>query len=264
VVHVHGMCGNFYHNKFVPNFFNAYSAYGISCLFVNHSGHDYIAESMHGDQAEFLGGSIVDQSSIDADLVAIILWARDSGYESLVLQGHSYGCDIVVRNLETLPWVPVGLVLISPADSLEVHQNYLGAESAEEQALRLRSTSGHERDRIQLLDESECGVAAEDIRYPIPMTRRALLSFLDRGPGVFHYGPGDASEIRRFDARAIVYLGNRDPLLFDRQMQAHDVLSAMFKEIVWTEENQGDHHMTGIEDDVAKEFARWVHQRGMP
>ena len=54
ILHVHGMAGNFYENRFVDAMTKVYTEKGYSFLSINTRGHDFIADfSVAGDKEEY-------------------------------------------------------------------------------------------------------------------------------------------------------------------------------------------------------------------
>ena len=63
VLHIHGMAGNFYENRFVSTVCNTVVAKGLAFLTVNNRGHDYRSDNLKGEGLEtvsLLGGASFD------------------------------------------------------------------------------------------------------------------------------------------------------------------------------------------------------------
>ncbi len=56
VIHVHGLCGNFYENRFLDTLAQTYTNKGISFLIFNNRGTNYISELFKGNDFEVIGG----------------------------------------------------------------------------------------------------------------------------------------------------------------------------------------------------------------
>lgn len=105
VVHLHGTWGNFYGNPFIDHFARFYPRHGYSFLTVNTRGHD--------------AGAITERFELCAiDITTWLGFARQLGYDRIILQGHSLGALKVIYYLN-LPTHAVdihAIVLLSPFD----------------------------------------------------------------------------------------------------------------------------------------------------
>jgi pimeloyl-ACP methyl ester carboxylesterase len=260
VVHIHGMCGSYYHNRFILPMLDCLAATKMSALLVNTSGHDYLAETINGDVPNFVGGSVATQAEIDRDLSAIVRAARGR-FARIYLQGHSYGCDIIARNVKEGRIAADGMIFLSPADSRALQEHYSG-ETVAAQRQRLTETHGSTDGPIGPLHLKEVGIRARALSYPIPMTRKAILSFLRDDVRVFRYASepsaATATGVKSISVPAFAYLGDEDPLLLGRQAIARQVIGAMFDEVTFAAAVGGDHHFTGLEEQIFEEVARWV------
>jgi pimeloyl-ACP methyl ester carboxylesterase len=251
------MCGNFYSNRFIPFLASEFTRLGVAALFVNTSGHDYIAESLVGDDPIFVGGTLTSQAAIDIDVRRIVSSKDVQQFDQVILSGHSFGCDVVCRNLASLETRVSAVILLSPADSRMLQREYRRGETPERQIQRL-AKSKETIASVDLLPHDECGIASEGLRYPIPMSRSALVAFLSSGPGVFRFTEGavDALDLDHVDA--YVYLGDLDPMLRDQQGTARSLLSKTFRNVTFAKPTAGDHHFTGIESMVASDLGAWL------
>ena len=96
VIHVHGLNGNFYENRFIDDIAKAYTDCGYAFLTFNNRGRDFITELLKGDDFVIIGGSLERFKDCILDLDGVINWVKDKGYNEIVLEGHSYGCNKVL------------------------------------------------------------------------------------------------------------------------------------------------------------------------
>ena len=91
VIHVHGLCGNFYENRFIDILAKNYTSKKISLLTFNNRGTNYISEFLKGDEFEIIGGC--NEKFIDCllDIEGAIKYVKGKGYNDIILEGHSYG-----------------------------------------------------------------------------------------------------------------------------------------------------------------------------
>ena len=122
ILHVHGMAGNFYENRFVDAMTKVYTEKGYSFLSINTRGHDFIADfSVAGDKEEYkrIGNFREVFEDCVLDIAAWVDTAEKRGYKNIILQGHSLGSVKVVyyqakKNDKRIK----KLVLASPPDMI--------------------------------------------------------------------------------------------------------------------------------------------------
>ncbi len=133
VVHVHGLAGNFYENGFVDYQAESYTSNGYSYLAFNNRGNGYLTELIKRgeDKLAYINGGaafeIFEESYYDID--SAIQYVLSLGYEDIVLQGHSYGCNKViyyyfknkVKNISSI-------ILLAPCDIVEEFKMFIGDE----------------------------------------------------------------------------------------------------------------------------------------
>jgi pimeloyl-ACP methyl ester carboxylesterase len=96
LLHVHGLAGNFYENRFVDDVAAAVTSCGINFLTVNNRGHDYISDFIieEGDGASGsvqIGGIYEIFEDCVKDIAAWVDLLRSRGSKRIILQGHSHG-----------------------------------------------------------------------------------------------------------------------------------------------------------------------------
>jgi pimeloyl-ACP methyl ester carboxylesterase len=132
VLHVHGMDGNFYENRFVDDVADAAVRLGINFLTVNNRGHDYISDFIceKGDgttEYRQIGGIYEMFGECVLDIEAWIEFLASRGTRHIILQGHSHGALKVLYFLHKRrdPRIE-GLVLLSPSDDFGGQRQALG------------------------------------------------------------------------------------------------------------------------------------------
>jgi pimeloyl-ACP methyl ester carboxylesterase len=132
VIHVHGLAGNFYENRFIDDVAAAVVENGVNFLTVNTRGRDYLSdfiwEKTDGTtEYKQIGGihEIFEQSVLDIKAWVEFLTLR--GTESIILQGHSHGALKVTYYNHTArdPRIE-GLILLSPSDDFGGQRSRLG------------------------------------------------------------------------------------------------------------------------------------------
>lgn len=124
VLHVHGLAGNFYENRFIDHVAEALAGRGQNFLTVNTRGRDYLSDFIceTGDgKTEFrqIGGIHEIFRECTRDIEAWVEFLISRGTARVILQGHSHGALKVTYYLykKTDPRI-AGLILLSPSDDL--------------------------------------------------------------------------------------------------------------------------------------------------
>src|SRR4051794_29844677 len=100
VLHVHGMAGNFYENRFLDVFADVYTRAGLALLTVNPRGHDTIADfPLAGGGSRRVGSAYERFADCALDLEAWATVLRERGFGRIIVQGHSLGASKVVHYL---------------------------------------------------------------------------------------------------------------------------------------------------------------------
>ena len=96
VIHVHGLNGNFYENRFLDTLAKTYTDNNYAFLTFNNRGRDFITELLKGDEFTIIGGSLERFKDCILDIEGVINWVKNKGYQEIMLEGHSYGCNKVL------------------------------------------------------------------------------------------------------------------------------------------------------------------------
>lgn len=258
IVHAHGSFGNFYQNAFVRSLARSIQSAGYNFLTFNLSAHDGLAEGYFADGSfRYVGASLVDFESCLEDLQGAVEFA--SGFcSSVVLSGHSLGCDRVLAATLHHHWT-FPLVLLAPCDSYALQSNLISPETVEDQRQRLSETgedASQSTGQFDWLDLKEYGVkSSQEWSYPNPITRRAFLSISQGAPyRLFRF---DRDPTWNLDLRAVVVTPSSDALLTCSPMQVRSYFSKAFtscKHVI----TPGDHLFTGAEGELAHVVTTWV------
>ena len=154
VIHVHGLNGNFYENKFLDILAETYTNKNYAFLTFNNRGKDYISEFSKGDTSIIIGGSLERFKDCLLDIEGVIKWAKEKGYSEITLEGHSYGCNKVLYYYNKKKDDSINkIVLLAPCDIPSEGKKFLNKteyEIAKEDATRLVN----ERKEQELIDFS--------------------------------------------------------------------------------------------------------------
>ena len=129
VLHVHGLNGNFYENRFLDALVDAYTSKGYAFLAFNNRGRDFLTELLQGDEFVVIGGCKERFKDCLLDLDGAVEWAKNRGYTKIILSGHSYGCNKVAYYYAQRKDPAIQkIVLMAPCDIPEEPKHFLGEE----------------------------------------------------------------------------------------------------------------------------------------
>jgi alpha-beta hydrolase superfamily lysophospholipase len=135
-VHVHGLAGNFYENRFVYAIAQRAIDSGIGFLTFNNRGHDYISdvnrEGTSGVDSVRAGAAFEKFSDCVHDIDAAVALLIARGITTTFLQGHSTGANKVAFYCDTARHDAVkGIALISPCDDIALQHDSVQGRAAE-------------------------------------------------------------------------------------------------------------------------------------
>lgn len=141
VIHVHGLNGNFYENRFLDILAKSYIDKNYAFLTFNNRGRDFITELLKGNDYTIIGGSLERFKDCILDIDGVVNWVKEKGYKEIILEGHSYGCNKVLyyynhRKDDSIKKI----VLLAPCDIPSEGKKFLSEEEynkAKEESTRL-------------------------------------------------------------------------------------------------------------------------------
>ncbi len=223
VLHVHGMNGNFYENRFLDVLAQTYVDKGIAFLAFNNRGKDYVCELLKGDEYVIVGGSKERFVDCLKALDGAVAWAKSCGYSKIILEGHSYGCNKVLYYYnQRKDSAVIKIVLLAPCDIPAEPKKFMAADDyakTKAEAERLVQ-EGKEDDLIAFSVMADGQVAAGTFYH----------DFLPGGENDFlRYGDGidGVSEVlRSIDVPVLVIYGDKDEPVLTQPM---DVVNGYLK-----------------------------------
>jgi hypothetical protein len=253
IIHVHGKCGNFYQNKFIHWMANIFPSLDINFLAFNNRGHDCLAEAYRENKLLYSGGSNERFEDCLSDISGAIAFARNWG-APLILQGHSNGCEKVLYFLASASTRDlVGAVLLSPADSQHLQEQYISPKTLAEQSAALAQS---DLESPQLLF-SQYGIRRPPKIYDIPVTARSLSSLLS-GAGFKMVRYSEKPPRLSGAPPGFVYLGGSDPYITATSDVIRRYYKAAFRSLEFLFLPDGDHHFSGKEETVIRRVADWA------
>ena len=126
IIHIHGLNGNFYENGFLDSLAETYTKKGYAFLTFNNRGKDYISDFKKGDDSVVIGGSLERFKDCIYDIDGAVKFVEEKGYNEIIIQGHSYGCNKVLYYYDKKKNNNIKkLILLAPCDTMaEVMECY--------------------------------------------------------------------------------------------------------------------------------------------
>lgn len=141
VIHVHGLNGNFYENRFLDTLAKSYTNKNYAFLTFNNRGRDFITELLKGNDFTIIGGSLERFKDCILDIDGVVNWVKEKGYKEIILEGHSYGCNKVLYYYNHKKDDSIKkIVLLAPCDIPSEGKKFLSEEEynkAKEESTRL-------------------------------------------------------------------------------------------------------------------------------
>ena len=126
VIEVHGLCGSFYENRFIDILAKTYTNKEMSLLTFNNRGTNFVAELLQGNEFKVIGGCHERFKDCLLDIEGAINFAKEIGYNEIILQGHSYGCNKVIYYYNNKKDESIKkIVLLGPCDIQQECKMYL-------------------------------------------------------------------------------------------------------------------------------------------
>ena len=121
VIHVHGLCGNFYENRFLDTLAKTYTKKETSFLTFNNRGTNFISELLKGNEFEIIGGCYEKFTDCLLDIDGAVNYVKEKGYTDIILEGHSYGCNKLIYYYYKKHPNIIGLIFASAPDMMGLH-----------------------------------------------------------------------------------------------------------------------------------------------
>ena len=187
VIHVHGLNGNFYENRFIDILAKSYTDNNYAFLTFNNRGRDFITELLKGDDFTIIGGSLERFKDCILDIDGIVNWVKNKGYNEIILEGHSYGCNKVLYYYNHKKSDNIKkIVLLAPCDVPSEGKKFLSKEEydkAKSDSTRLVQ-EGKESDLIDFSVMANGKIAAGTYYYDfLPGGENDFIRYVDGANG---------------------------------------------------------------------------------
>lgn len=260
IVHVHGLAGNFYENRFLYTIAEHAINAGFNFFSFNNRGHDYFSDSsrlVDGSwESERIGAAFERFKECIVDIDAAILALEREGFSQFVLQGHSTGANKVVYHLaQRNPIAVIGTVLISPCDDIALREQHAGRESgvrvAEASALVEAGTP-----RVLMPDGSF---------FDYPMSAQTFHDYFQPGAvsDVFPYRlpNGEFTAVAALRVPLFFTFGGESDYVLGSLEETCKLLASRAvncRRVDWAVIPDTGHTYSGKEADLASSIMRWI------
>ena len=261
VLHVHGLAGNFYENRFVDDVADAVTSRGLNFLTVNNRGHDYISDFIveEGDGTTGsvqIGGIYEIFEDCLKDIAAWTGFLRSRGSKRIILEGHSHGAlKVTYYSYRAGDPDIAGIVLLSPSDDFGCQHERAG-EAFDEAVSVAR----------EMVDRG----AARDLIPPgyfhYPVSAQTFLDIFTRDSalGMFNLSETDRkhlAEIESIEVPVLAVVGSVDEAFLGPSQEYLDSLKAHIKNAPSFEGHViegAPHNYQGFETEVARHIGGWL------
>ena len=129
VIHVHGLNGNFYENRFVDTLAKSYIDKNYAFLTFNNRGTRFITELLKWNDFHVIGGCLERFKDCILDIEGVVNWVKMKWYKEIILEWHSYGCNKVLYYFNQKKDVSIKqIVLLAPCDIPSECKKFLSEE----------------------------------------------------------------------------------------------------------------------------------------
>ena len=249
-IHVHGLCGNFYENRFIDILAKTYTNKGYSFLTFNNRGTNYVSELLKGDDCEIIGGCYERFKDCILDIEGVIKYAKENGYNEIILEGHSYGCNKVAYYYSKKKDASIiKIVLLAPCDITQECVQYLSKEEyekAKQESTRLVN-EGKERELIDFSVNGNGVIAAGTYYYDfLPGGEDDFIKYRDGSNG-------ESEILRDIDIPVLITFGDVDECVLTQDIETvEEYLRNNIKDCTIKIIEGADHSYTNKYEELGK------------
>ena len=253
LIHVHAWVGNFYENLFLDHIAKEAVSKGFAFLSYNNRGAGFVTDFIKKEKNKRgyfrSGGSTAKFEDSVLDISAGIDFVSKRGYNHVVLEGHSLGCQkSVFYQYKTQDKRVKGLVLLAPVDDIAYVKGLLGNKYDVQLKLALKMVQD---------GQGEKPVPADMAFYPL-MNARKYLDITD--PMTIHgrimdYS-GALTELMQIKVPVLAVFGSKD----DYDKKPKKTLKFLEDKLSWDTiliEN-ADHWFFGKEKEIGRAITSWL------
>lgn len=254
LIHVHGWVGNFYENKFLDYIARDVTSKGFAFLTFNNRGagiiNDFIRRKKSKVDYVRIGGSLEEFKDCIFDIEAAVDFLSRKGYEKIILEGHSLGCQkATFYKYNTRDKRVSGLILIAPVDDVYFSNNTLGTRYKESLDIAKKMIKNGKGDNP---------VPKWMAFYPL-LNAKMFLSIKDAesDSGKLFYYAGKLTEIRNINCPVLAMFGSKDDYQFN-PAEKLKLLKEKVKDCDIKLIQGAGHGFVNFEEQLSKSVADWL------
>lgn len=255
-LHVHGMGGNFYENRFLDVMAERLTSAGYAFLSINTRGHDTIADfPITGEKEGYrrIGNAFEIFEECVSDIRSAMSYLETRGYTDITLCGHSLGAVKAAYYLAMTNDIRAArLVLMSPADMV-------GLAEAEESFGRFMSVA---KEMVTTGKGEE--LLPEKLWGGYYLSAKTYINLSTRGcpVDVFNiYDETKPSLLEKIAVPTLAFLGEKDDAVTVESQKALEIIKQKAGSIPSFETRViegANHGYFGKEKEMVEEIMKWL------
>lgn len=255
-LHIHGMAGNFYENRFLDAMVKELTGAGYSFLSINTRGHDVIADfPVAGSEEAYkrIGNTYETFEQCLLDIKTAIDYLVQNRYSEIILCGHSLGAVKAAYYVaKTQDHRIKKLILMSPPDMVGLAEKENYHENLLNQAKNLiAQNKGEEILPIKIWDW-----------YYLSANTYVNLSSRDCPVDIFNtYDKNKPSLLAEIKIPTFAFLGSKDDAAIMPQKEALEIIKSKAVNVPRFDIdiiNDAPHSYFGKETEMAKRIVGWL------
>jgi len=259
IIHIHGLNGNFHRNTLFWELAELYNKNGYALLSINTRGSDIVQrlQKKKGKKVEkFLAGTAFERfEQCVYDIEGAIRYCKKQGYQNIILQGSSTGCQkSVYYQSKRRDRRVKALVLLAPGDDLNIwKQQRLGNKFKDSLKVAKKLAQKKELEKTIMPYKYCQGIIGAD----------RFLSFSDEKrveAEIFDYHSGKFSLFRKIKTPMVAFFGDQEenavlPVQTYLSMLQEASNSKKFATYII---EGGNHGFSGKEKELGKTVLNWL------
>lgn len=241
IIHFHGFGGDCFANYFLQVMHEGFPTAGIAFLSVNTRYSGYLVEDYSEEGVKYSGASVCNYNDIENDIGTLLSYF-ESIYEICILQGHSFGTNLVKLYLRKQKR-DISAIFLSPADSIGLYNAWRNGKD-----IGKKESSNSIEYNIRM---DNFGMITDYGEYQIPMTDDALNNLLDSE--VFNEW---SYPIKKIENKSLVVIGKEDRISnYGTTLKCLDELLPYSKKMYL---DNARHIFAGKEIDLFNYIVEWI------